>query len=412
MHTSRTGLGMSFLDPGSPARIAEGLATAFAGRYQCAPDAVAGAPGRVNLIGEHVDYNAGRCLPVALPHATYAAVRLRTDDVVTIASLQREDVWTGALRGLGPGAAPQWSSYVSGVVWALREDGLDVPGLDVLVDGRVPIGAGLSSSAALECSVALAVCAALGIDADRDFRAARLVPACMRAEAEVAGVATGGMDQTVSLLAEEGHALLIDCADGSTRQVPWILEAVGLRLLVVDTRVSHALVDGGYDARRSSCEQAAATLGVASLREVEEVPAALSRIDDPVVRRRARHVLTEMSRVSDALLALESGDHESFGVSMTRSHESLRDDFEVSCPELDAVVETSLRHGALGARMTGGGFGGSAIALLPQATVAEAVEAVRSRFHHQGWRAPAFALAEASAGGRWLARGRGVGGVE
>ncbi|QBX56427.1 galactokinase [Nocardioides seonyuensis] len=393
---------MSFLDPGDPADIAEGLATAFVGRHQCTPDAVAGAPGRVNLIGEHVDYNAGRCLPVALPHATYAAVRLRTDDVVTVASLQREDVWTGASRDLGPGAAQHWSSYVSGVVWTLREDGLDVPGLDVLVDGRVPIGAGLSSSAALECSVALAVCAALGVDADRDFRADRLVSACMRAEAEVAGVATGGMDQTVSLLAERGHALLIDCVDGSTQQVPWSPESAGLRLLVVDTRVIHALVDGGYEARRSSCEQAATILGVTSLREVEDVPAALSRIADPVVRRRARHVLTEMSRVGDALLALEAGDHESFGVAMTGSHESLRDDFEVSCPELDAVVETSLEHGALGARMTGGGFGGSAIALLPHALVAEVVQAVRSRFHHQRWPAPAFALVEASAGGRVL----------
>ena len=292
------------------------------------------------------------------------------------------------------------------MVWALQEDGLELPGLDIVVDSRVPVGAGLSSSAALECSVALGLCAVAGVDVD-DARRRRLVHACMRAETEVAGAPTGGMDQTVSLLAEAGHTLLLDCRDWSTEQVPWSGEPAGVELLVVDTRASHALTDGGYESRRRTCEAAAKRLGVRSLREAadglagtgnpEEV---LSRLDDDTTRRRVRHVLTEMARVTAAVEQLRHRDFTALGATFDASHASLRDDFEVSCAELDAVVETAVRHGALGARMTGGGFGGSAIALVPADRTEAVSRAVTEVFVDRGWTAPGFLRADAADGAR------------
>lgn len=360
------------------------------------------APGRINLIGEHLDYNGGRCLPMALPLATYAAVRLRSDNAVTLGSLQQAETWTSDLTRLGPGQVDGWPAYVAGVLWALRERGVDVPGLDVLVDGHVPLGAGLSSSAALECSVAIAVGAALGhLDTETNRR--QLVEDCIRAEREVAGAPTGGMDQTVSLLAREGHALLLDSTTGATTHVPWRPDADGLTILVVDTRASHELNDGGYASRRASCEDAAAQLGVGLLAEVTDHEAALERLTgDEVVRRRARHVFTEIDRVGAAVDALEAGDFEAFGARLTESHASLRDDFEVSCAELDVVVDTCLAAGALGARMTGGGFGGSAIALLPEAAVPAASDAVRDGFATRQWPEPQIWQATPSEGARIL----------
>jgi galactokinase len=360
------------------------------------------APGRVNLIGEHIDYNDGKCLPMALPHATYAAVAPREDSTVTVTSLQQDDRWEGRLDGLGPGDVQGWPAYVAGVAWAMRQDGFELPGVDIVVDSRVPVGAGLSSSAALECSVALGLCAVAGVEVDLAVRQ-RLVSACMRAETEVAGAPTGGMDQTVSLLATAEHALLIDCRDWSTEQVPWDPAAAGLDLLVVDTRASHSLTDGGYEARRKDCEAAAAALGVASLREVEDRERALSTLaslKDDRVRRRARHVFTEMARVEAAVDALGRGDFTELGRSFYGSHESLRDDFEVSAPELDVVVETARAHGALGARMTGGGFGGSAIALVPADAADKVSEAVAAAFDDRGWASPGFLHAPPGGGAR------------
>ena len=374
----------------------------FEARHGGPPDTVAVAPGRINLIGEHLDYNGGRSLPMALPLATYAAVRLRSDEVVTVGSLQQEESWTSDLTRLGPGQVTGWPAYVAGVLWALRERGVEMPGLDVVVDGRVPLGAGLSSSAALECSVAMAVCAALGLpDTQADRR--QLVQDCIRAEREVAGAPTGGMDQTVSLLAREGHALLLDSTTGATTHVPWRPDAAGLTILVVDTRASHELNDGGYASRRASCEDAAARLGVGLLAEVTDHEAALERLTgDDVVRRRARHVFTEIDRVGAAVAALEAGDFQAFGARLTESHASLRDDFEVSCAELDVVVDACLAAGALGARMTGGGFGGSAIALLPVAAVPAASEAVRDGFATRRWPEPQIWQATPSEGARIL----------
>jgi galactokinase len=385
---------MPFVDAGEPADLARGVSTGFTEAYGTAPQVVGRAPGRVNLIGEHTDYNAGLCLPQALPHATYTAARRRDDGLVRVASRQAPEPWEGRLDEIAPGAVSGWVTYVAGVLWALREDGLDVPGVDVFIDSTVPLGAGLSSSAALECSVAVAVAELLGLDAGQDVRR-RLVSACMRAESEVAGAPTGGMDQTVSLLAEPGAALLIDFEDHSTRPVALPLEAAGLALLVTDTRVSHSLVDGGYAARRADCEEAARVLGVPSLRQAR--PEDLAGLEDERVRRRARHVVTEIERVRLAVAALEAGDWQELGRQLLASHVSMRDDFEISCDELDAVVQTAVEAGAVGARMTGGGFGGSAISLVPVERVEAVMRAVDAAFVAAGFKAPAHLLAEPAA---------------
>ena len=385
---------------GDPDAIVTALTDDFASRHGREPSAVFAAPGRVNLIGEHTDYNGGLCLPMALPHATYAAVAPRSDAWVTMSSRQEPEPFEGDADDLGPGRATGWAAYSAGVVWALREEGIDVPGLDVVVDSRVPVGAGLSSSAALECSVALAGCEVAGVEVDDEVRH-RLVEACMRAEAEVAGAPTGGMDQTIALFGTDDHALLLDCRDWSTRQVGWDLGAAGLTLVVVDTRASHSLSDGGYEARREDCERAARDLGVETLRDVEDADAALAALAEDL-RPRVRHVLTEIARVEEAVGLIEAGDFGALGRAFNASHASLRDDYQVSCPELDTVVDTAVAHGALGARMTGGGFGGSAIALVGEDDVDAVERAVAAAFADAGWDAPGFLTATPSAGARRL----------
>jgi galactokinase len=394
------------VDPGDPSVLADGVSSWFEELHGRPPAGVFAAPGRVNLIGEHVDYNGGLCLPMALPHATYAAVDRRDDDRVTVSSRQQaEDPFTGRLDDLGPGAVSGWPAYAAGVVWALREDGWELPGMDVVVESRVPVGAGLSSSAALECSVALGAVALTGAHPDDGPDGevlSRLVRSCMRAESEVAGAPTGGMDQTIALFGEAEAALLLDCRDWSTRQVSWDPAAADLTLLVVDTRASHSLSDGGYQSRRADCETAARQLGVELLRDVSDQAGALSSLTDDRIRRRVRHVFTEIDRVATAVELLESADFEGLGQLMTASHVSLRDDYEVSVPELDTVVDTALDGGALGARMTGGGFGGSAIALVPTASVEAIGRAIEAAYDEQGWPAPGFLTALPSAGGRRL----------
>ena len=382
---------MAFVEPGDPIDLADAVRAAFAEAYGTAATAVGRAPGRVNLIGEHTDYNRGLVLPVALPHGTYAAMAPRTDDRIRIGSLEEAAApWAGAVGDLGPGAVDGWAAYAAGVLWAMREDGFDVPGVDVLVHGTVPLGAGLSSSAALECSVALAVCGVLGVEPDTAVRR-RLAAACIRAETEVAGAPTGGMDQTVSLLASAGSALLIDFdvaagSDGATRNVALGLDPAGLALLVTDTRVSHALVDGGYAARRADCEAAADTLGVPSLRQASL--AEVERLADDRVRRRARHIVTEIDRVRETVAARAAGDWQAIGRAFRDSHASMRDDFEISCPELDVAVTTAVEAGAIGARMTGGGFGGSSIALVPLERLDAVVRAIDAAFVAAAFGAP------------------------
>jgi galactokinase len=352
------------------------------------PAYVGRAPGRVNLIGEHTDYNAGLCLPIALAQSAYAAVGPRDDALVRVVSAQRVGSWEGEAA-----EATGWAGYAAGVVWALRAAGVDVPGVDIAVDSAVPQGAGLSSSAALECAVAVAVSGLVG-----GIDPSVIVAAAMRAEAEIVGAPTGGMDQTIAMYAEPGHALLIDFADGSRRPVPWAPE--DLSVVVVNTGVTHDLADGAYAARRKDCEMACAELGIGSLRELgaaalSDGAAALSDGDEPW-RSRARHVTSENQRVESFVTAVTKRDWTSAGALMTASHLSLRDDFEVSCVELDTVVDVALAQGALGARMTGGGFGGSAIALVADDRVNAVTTAIGTDFLQRGWRPPTFLTAEAS----------------
>ncbi|MGI9155811.1 MAG: galactokinase [Marmoricola sp.] len=369
----------------------------FSTTYDAEPGVVTAAPGRVNLIGEHTDYNAGLCLPIALPHATYVAARARDDGRVRLVSGTSGKTWKGTLDQLS--TASGWAAYSGGVVWALGEAGHPVRGIDLAVASCVPVGAGLSSSAALECSVGLAVLSLLGAPDDPAMRRT-LADAGMRAENEVAGASTGGMDQTIAVLARSDHALLLDCRSWETSQVPFDPPGAGLELLVVDTRVHHSLNDGGYGSRRADCEEAARQLGIASLREATTDD--VERLDDERVRRRARHVVTEIARVADTTTALAADDWSGVGRLMLSSHDSMRNDFEISCPELDQVVETTTAHGAVGARMTGGGFGGSAIALVPADSVEEVRAELDSAFKDKGWRTPSYLPARASAAARVL----------
>ena len=386
----------------------------FTATFGAAPDGVWSAPGRVNLIGEHTDYNDGLALPIALPHRTYAAVARRTDGLVRLVSAQEPSgVREVRLAEAAPGAVRGWAAYVVGVAWALRAAGYDVGGFDVAIDSCVPFGAGLSSSAALEASVAVALDGlhGLGLAGDVDHTGAAtddagrgaLATLCVRAENEMAGAPTGGMDQAASLRARAGSALLLDCRDGSVRHVPFDLAAHGLALLVVDTRAEHSHVDGEYAQRRAACEEAARRLGVVSLREVADdargdawaVEALTADADGALLARRVRHVTSEIGRVTAFVQALEAGDVRAVAPLMDASHASLRDDYEVSCDELDVAVDAARAAGALGARMTGGGFGGSAIALVGVDEVEAVAEGVARAFAARGLRSPAFAVAVA-----------------
>ena len=388
-----------FIHATDPEAAVTGVTAEFERRFGGPADGVWAAPGRVNLIGEHTDYNAGLCLPIALPHRTYAAVRRRDDDRVRLVSQQDAATWDGSLDDVTPGALSGWAAYPAGVLWALRQNGLDVPGMDVVVDGGVPLGSGLSSSAALECSVGLAAWELLGRPDDSAGRRV-LAEACVRAENEVAGAPTGGMDQSASLLATADHALLLDCREGATEQIPLPLEAWGLVVLVIDTQAPHRLVDGQYAQRRAACAEAAALLGVADLREVADRADGLDLVaglPDDLLRRRARHVVTEIRRVADAAESLRHKRIEDFGSQLDSSHSSMRDDYEISSVELDVAVDAAREAGALGARMTGGGFGGSAIALVRQETVAEVAGAVLDAFCRNELADPRFLVATPSA---------------
>ncbi len=348
------------------------------------PALVASAPGRVNLIGEHTDYNGGLCLPLALPQRTTVTLTPRTDRLLSLSSAQERGAWEGTVEDRPTG----WPAYVAGVVAELRADGHDVPGLDATIDSRVPLGAGLSSSAALECAVAIGVAGLLGVDLDDERERRRLAAACIRAENDYVGAPTGGMDQTVAMLARPRHALLLDFGDDSVTPVELPLDDAGLTLLVIDTRVSHTLTDGSYGDRRAECASAAEALGLDSLREADRE--AVDSLDDPVLRRRARHVVTESDRVRDAVSALEARDWARLAEAIDASHASMRDDFEISCRELDLAVDTARAAGARGARMTGGGFGGSAVALVPVGAEPDVREAVTAAFAAAALAAPAF----------------------
>jgi galactokinase len=368
----------------------------FDAEFGRGPDGRWAAPGRVNLIGEHVDYADGLCLPFAIAQRTSVAVAARDDDRLRLRSLAEDGAVDVDLADVGSGTPPGWGGYAAGVLWALRAAGHPVRGLDLLVTDTVPLGAGLSSSAALECATALAAddLFGLGLGGSPDGRR-ELAAACVRAENEIVGAATGGMDQAAALLATAGHALLLDTHDGSTRQVPFAPGDVGLGVLVIDTKVRHQLADGQYGNRRAAVEKAANALGLPSLRG-----ATVAQVEtlDAELARRGRHIITEIARVREVVALLDEGRLAEIGPLLDASHASLADDYEVSCAELDLACATARTAGALGARMVGGGFGGSAIALVPLDRVDAVTDAVRSAFAAGGYREPDALTAEPSPG--------------
>ncbi|MBO8188476.1 galactokinase [Streptomyces spirodelae] len=385
--------------------MSQGAREGFREVYGAEPEGTWAAPGRVNLIGEHTDYNDGFVMPLALPHTVHAAVARRDDGVLRLHSA---DVPGAAyqlrLDELTPGADGGWAAYPAGVVWAMRAAGLPVNGADVQITSTVPTGAGLSSSAALEVVTGFALSELYGLGLCR----AELARLCQRAENDFVGMPCGIMDQMASACCTEGHVLHLDTRDLSRRQVPFDLAAEGLRMLVVDTRVKHTLADGAYAERRRACEAGATALGVPALRDVayEELGTALARLDarldDPGVRGCVRHIVTENRRVEETIALLDAGETRAVGPVLTAGHLSLRDDFRVSCEELDLVVESALAAGALGARMTGGGFGGSAVVLAEETGTEKIIEAVTSAFEAAGHLVPQVFEAVPSAGARRL----------
>jgi galactokinase len=375
--------------PAAAGRAARWFGDCFGGQ----PEGVWLAPGRANLIGEHTDYNQGWVLPFALDLGVTVAASRRDDGVLAIGSRQAPGARAELpLAALAPGAVTGWAAYPAGVAWALREAGHPVSGASLAVDSDLPQGAGLSSSAALECATALALAGLNGLDPPRP----ELATLAQHAENDFVGVPTGIMDQFASLLSQAGHALLLDCRTGGTTAVPLDPAGAGLELTIIDTGARHALGDGQYAQRRSECDRAAALLGVGSLRDVTG-PAAVAGLADPVLRRRARHVITENRRVEETVALLAGGDLAGVGAVLRASHASLRDDFEVSWPEADVAVDAATAAGALGARMMGGGFGGSALALVPAGQRAVSA-AITAEFARRGWRPPVFFQAVPSAG--------------
>jgi galactokinase len=337
---------------------------AFKDVFGRAPEGAWAAPGRVNLIGEHTDYNDGFVMPFALPHTTRAAVARREDGRLRLHSADMDGgVVDLAVADLAPGTTEGWARYPAAVLWTLRRAGHAIGGADIHYDSTVPVGGGLSSSAALQVVTALALTELNGV---RGISRQELAVLCQSSENTYVGAPVGVMDQTASACCTEGHALHLDVRGLAQRQVPLDLAADGLRLLVVDTRVKHAHADGAYGERRAGCEAAAAALGVPALRDIafDALDDALAALPDDRLRRLTRHVVTEDQRVAEVLALCEAGRTREIGPVLTAGHASLRDDFQVSCPELDLVVDTALANGALGARMTGGGFGGSAIVLV------------------------------------------------
>ncbi len=368
--------------------------SAFASSYGREPDGVWRAPGRVNLIGEHTDYNDGLVLPIALPLQVTVAAAARDDGILRLRSRQDDATVEVALDSLAPGSASGWTSYPAGAAWVLRDAGYPVGGADVLVDSDLPTGAGLSSSAALLCATATALLDLAGIEIER----AEIARLAQRAENVFVGAPVGLMDQMASMCCTAGHALFFDVQAMTVAQVPFDPAAFGLRLLVVDVNAPHRLVDSEYADRRASCDQAAAILGVPSLRAVTDLDGALARLDDDVLHRRVRHVVTEIGRVSQAVELLRAGRLREVGPLFTASHASMRDDFEITVPELDVAVDTALETGALGARMTGGGFGGCIIALIEEAAADPTYAAIEKAFADSGFAAPSLIVADPSDG--------------
>ncbi|GAB3616326.1 galactokinase [Okibacterium endophyticum] len=378
--------------------LVDAVSVGFAERFGRGHTGIWRAPGRVNLVGEHTDYNNGFVLPFAIDRDTVVALAPRADRVVRIASSFTDETIEISLDDLGPDAISGWSAYPLGVVWALGEHGADLArmtGFDGFIHSEVPVGAGLSSSAAIESATAIALRDVWQLDLDLGqlARVGRL------AENVAVGAPTGIMDQSASLLGERDSAVFLDCRSLDSEVIPLSFSAHRLELLVIDTRVSHAHATGGYAARRASCERGAAALGVDALRDVaiDDLDSAQRELDDETFRR-VRHVVTENQRVLDTVRTLRTEGPAAVGDLLVASHTSMRDDFEISAPELDVAVQTALEAGAVGARMTGGGFGGSAIALVRSADLDSVRRAVVRAFSAHGFTAPGLFTVHAAAG--------------
>ncbi len=371
----------------------------FVDTFGQSPEVIAAAPGRVNLIGEHIDYSDGYVLPFAIADRTYAALRRRPDRLVRIASAQRKNtIITVNLDEVHPGLKGQWERYVLSVIWAMQVK----HGVDVMIDGHVPLGAGLSSSAALECSVATALNDLFSLG----FSVESLARLAQKGENEYVGVPCGIMDQSVSLMAKRGSALLLDCRDLTSRDIAFDVASHGLELLIIDTQAHHSLTDGGYAQRRASCDGVVAKLAVRSMRELtmEKLKASHDLISTTEFMR-ARHAVTEIARVLDAVKALESKNFTTLGDLLNASHASLRDDYDVSCPELNTAVDAAITAGALGARMVGGGFGGSAIALIKASHTQETIKSIEVAFESKRFKSPRFFTSLPSQGAEIIQRG-------
>jgi galactokinase len=383
----------------SAAEVADRAAGAYRARYGAEPDGVWFAPGRVNLIGEHTDYTGGFVLPFALASGVAVAAGRASGGAITVWSAQEAgDPRDAAVDALAPGLVCGWPVYPLGVAWSLREAGHRPGGTQFAVDADLPMGAGLSSSAALECAIALALSDLHGLRIPRP----ELAALASRAENEFAGAPTGIMDQSAALLCRAGHALLLDCRSADAEEVPLDPGAAGLVLLVCDTGTRHALTDGRYAQRRRSCEEAARLLGARSLREVTDRGDDVGGLADPELRRRASHVVSENERALATAALLRRGALADVGPLLTQSHTSLRDDFEVSWPQADAAVQAALSAGAAGARMLGGGFGGSVLVLARMGAASEIGAAIEAAYGRQRWATPAVTEAVPSEGARQL----------
>ncbi len=364
--------------------VATSAAEAFRNAYGADPTGLWAAPGRVNLIGEHTDYNDGFVLPFALPqHVVAAAAPADTPGWTVCSTLAPEGVSFAAIE---PGGVEGWAGYVAGIVWALSEAGFEVPPARIAIASDVPLGSGLSSSAALESAVLTALVELGGLDlpvADRPALA-------QRAENAYVGAPTGIMDQSASIRCVEGKALFLDCRSLEVEQIPFDLAAAGLAILIINSNAPHQHVDGEYGARRKSCEEAAGILGVPALRDVTpaELERALGKLDDDVMRRRVRHIVTENQRVLDTVGLLRGDRVREIGPLLTASHASMRDDFEITVAQVDVAVEAALAAGAYGARMTGGGFGGCVLALIDADRAGETTAAVERAYAEHDFTAP------------------------
>ena len=371
----------------------------FAERFSHPAAGAVRAPGRVNLIGEHTDYNDGFVLPIAIERQVAIAWGPRADRQVRLASAQLDQEAAIDLSSSVVPGEPKWANYCKGVAAGLAARGLALRGAELWIESTVPLGGGLSSSAALEVATALALMEAAGQPGA--VRGHELALLCQKAEHTFAGAPCGIMDQSISILGRAGRALLLDCRSGQTRHIPF--DDPNMVLLVADTQVKHAISDGGYAARRRSCESAAAKLGVKALRDADDklVAANAHKFADKELER-ARHVTTEIARTVEAARDLEAGDYHRFGKLMYASHDSMRDDYEISCAELDEIVEQARRcPGVYGARMTGGGFGGCAIVLAEAAHATEITEAIQKGFAAKFGRAcPIFATRAAAGAGK------------